>query len=61
MIFTQGQLASRRREDLVSTRPHVRRRRRRRAGPAASIAAEPAKAHFDLSKVTYLLHKDLHT
>jgi hypothetical protein len=24
---------------------------------AASIAAEPAKAHFDLSKVTYMLHK----
>jgi hypothetical protein len=24
---------------------------------AASITAEPAKAHFDLSKVTYLLHK----
>jgi hypothetical protein len=27
---------------------------------AASIAAEPAKAHFDLSKVTYLFHKILH-
>jgi hypothetical protein len=24
---------------------------------AASIAAEPAKAHFDLSKVTYLLNR----
>ncbi len=24
---------------------------------AASIAAEPAKAHFDLSKVIYMLHK----